>query len=59
VFAETLVDPAAFIGRTIEQVFGPLMAEMPEDPWASYLADRYTFLAPIDSADRFPQSRQS
>jgi hypothetical protein len=59
VFAETLVDPAAFVGRTIEQVFGPLMAEMPEDPWAGYLADRYTFLTPTNSADRFPQSRRS
>jgi hypothetical protein len=45
VFAETLVDPDAFIGRTIEQVFGPVMAEMPSDPWAAYLAGRYTFLA--------------
>jgi hypothetical protein len=35
VFAETLVDPAAFVGRTIEQVFGPLMVEMSEDPWAA------------------------
>lgn len=45
VFAETLVDPSAFIGRTIEQVFGPVIAEMPSDPWAAYLAGRYTFLA--------------
>ena len=59
VFAETLVDPAAFVGRTIEQVFGPLMAEMPEDPWAAYLADRYTFLAPTGSADHLTQSRRS
>ena len=41
------------------QVFGPLMAEMPEDPWAAYLAGRYTFLAPTDSADGLPLSRQS
>jgi hypothetical protein len=45
VFAETLVDPSAFIGRTIEQVFGPVMAEMTDDPWSAYLANRYTFLA--------------
>ena len=45
VFAATLADPTAFIGRTIEQVFGPLMAEMPDDPWSAYLASRYTFLA--------------
>lgn len=44
VFAATLVDHTAFLDRTIEQVFGPLIAEMPEDPWASYLAGRYTFL---------------
>jgi hypothetical protein len=56
VFAETLVDPAAFIGRTIEQVFGPLMAEMPKDPWAVYLVDRYTFLAPTNPAD-VPRNR--
>jgi hypothetical protein len=59
VFAETLVDPAAFVGRTIEQVFGPLMAEMPEDPWAAYLAGRYPFLAPTDPADGLPRSPQS
>jgi hypothetical protein len=46
VFAQTLVDPAAFVGRTIEQVFGPILADMPEDSWAAYLSDRYTFLAP-------------
>ncbi len=59
VFAKTLVDPTAFVGRTIEQVFGPLIAEMPEDPWAAYLSSRYTFLAPTDSADGPPRSRQS
>ena len=47
VFAQTLVDPAAFIGRTIEQVFDPILAEMPKDPWAAYLSSRYTFLAPL------------
>jgi hypothetical protein len=45
VFAQTLVHPAAFVGRTIEQVFCPIMAEMPEDPWAAYLSGRYTDLA--------------
>jgi hypothetical protein len=45
VFAQTLVDPAAFVGRTIEQAFGPILAEMPEDPWAASLSGRYTFLA--------------
>ncbi|UTP41730.1 hypothetical protein M9M90_20755 (plasmid) [Phenylobacterium sp. LH3H17] len=50
VFAETLVDPGAFLGRTIEQAFGPLMAEMPLDPWAAYLAGRYTFLASAPQA---------
>lgn len=50
VFAEMLVDPSAFIGRTIEQVFGPVMAEMPDDPWAVYLAGRYTFLASAPQA---------
>jgi hypothetical protein len=59
VFAATLVDPAAFVCRTIEQVFGPLMAEMPEDPWAAYLAGRYTFLAPTEPADGLPRNRQS
>ncbi len=46
VFTQTLVDPAAFVGRSIEQVFAPIVAEMPEDPWAAYLSGRYTFLAP-------------
>ncbi len=50
VFAETLVDPGVFICRTIEQVFGPVMAEMPDDPWAVYLAGRYTFLASAPQA---------
>ena len=50
VFAATLADPAAFISRTIEQVFGPLMAEMPDDPWSAYLARRYTFLTPAAQA---------
>lgn len=50
VFAKTLIDPGAFISRTIEQVFGPLIAEMPDDPWAAYLAGRYTFLAPAPQA---------
>jgi hypothetical protein len=59
VFAQTLVDPSAFVGRTIEQVFGPILAEMPEDPWAAYLSDRYTFLAPTGQTNGLPASRQS
>lgn len=59
VFAKTLVDPTAFVGRTIEQSFGPLIAEMPEDPWAAYLAGRYTFLASTGSADGRRRNRQS
>lgn len=49
VFAKTLVNPSAFVGKTIEQVFGPLIAEMPDDPWAAYLTGRYTFLSTTDS----------
>ncbi len=49
VFAQTLVDPDAFIGRTIEQIFGPILAEMPSDSWAAYLSKRYTFLASTDA----------
>jgi hypothetical protein len=45
VFAKMLVHDDRFIARTIEQAFGPLIAEMPRDPWAAYLADRYAFLA--------------
>lgn len=44
VFAKMLVHDDRFIARTIEQAFGPLIAEMPNDPWAAYLAGRYTFL---------------
>lgn len=52
VFAQTLGKPGTFVSRTIEQVFGPVMAEMPDDPWAAYLAGRYTFMAsaPHDGA---------
>jgi hypothetical protein len=59
VFAKTLVDPDAFVGRTIEEVFGPVMAEMPEDPWAAYLAGRYTFLRSANPPDGLVGSRQS
>jgi hypothetical protein len=45
VFAKMLVHDDRFIARTIEQAFGPLIAEMPQDPWAAYLAGRYAFLA--------------
>ena len=58
VFAETLVDPAAFVCRTIEQVFGPQMAEMPQDPWVAYLTGRYTFLAPQPSDTPQPSDRR-
>lgn len=34
-----------FVSRTTEQVFGTLIAELRGDPWADYLADRYTFVA--------------
>lgn len=47
VFAETLVDPTSFISQTIEQAFGPLVAEMPDDPWSTYLVGRYKLLAAI------------
>ena len=44
VFTAVLVDPAAFIGRTTEQVFGPALTALPDDPWSRYLRDRYAFL---------------
>jgi hypothetical protein len=50
VFRNMLVDSDAFVSRTIEQVFGPLVTELAEDPWAIYLAHRYTFLAPTDAS---------
>jgi hypothetical protein len=59
VFAQTLIDPVAFISRTIEQVFCPILAEMPEDPWAAYLSGRYTFVAPTGYANELPRCRQS
>lgn len=43
-FSAVLVDPAAFIGRTTEQVFGPALAALPDDPWSRYLSRRYAFL---------------
>jgi hypothetical protein len=45
IFGGTLVHGDRFIARTTEQVFRPLIAEMPDDPWTAYLAGRYTFLA--------------
>ncbi len=52
VFSQMLVDPTAFVSRTIEQVFRPTMAAMPQDPWAAYLANRYRFMEPLaDHAD--------
>jgi hypothetical protein len=52
VFSATLVEPDAFISRTIEQAFGSILAEIPSDPWAEYLTGRYTFLAsaPVSEA---------
>lgn len=35
-----------FIGRTVEQAFGPLVNNLRGDGWADYLADRYTFVTP-------------
>lgn len=46
VFSQTLERPACFMSRTIEEIFGPLIAQMPHDPWAAYLTSRYTFLLP-------------
>lgn len=43
-FTAVLVDPTAFIGRTTEQVFGPALTALPDDPWSRYLRDRYAFL---------------
>lgn len=43
-FSAVLVDPTAFIGRTTEQVFGPALTALPDDPWSRYLRDRYAFL---------------
>lgn len=43
-FTAVLVDPKAFIGRTTEQVFGPALKALPDDPWSRYLRDRYAFL---------------
>jgi hypothetical protein len=59
VFGQTLVDPAAFVCRTIEQVFGPILAEMLEDLWAAYLSGRYTFLASIGHANGFLNAGKS
>jgi len=44
-FSAVLVQPDGFIGRTAEQMFAPLVAELADDPWAAYLADRYAFLS--------------
>jgi hypothetical protein len=50
VFRSLLVDPDAFIGRTIEAAFAPL-AEWPEADWLSYLRDRYPGLCAPFSKD--------
>ena len=44
VFKGLLVDPGAFIGKTIEAAFAPL-ADWPEADWYSWLVERYAFLA--------------
>ncbi len=48
VFRGLLVDPDAFVGRTTEAVFGPILYLEHDDAsaqaWASYLTDRYDFL---------------
>jgi hypothetical protein len=53
-FAACLAPPPdgepRFIGRTTEQAFGPLVNTLHGDPWAKYLADRYTFLTPAPGA---------
>jgi hypothetical protein len=47
-FKATLVGPkdgvARFTSVYTEDVFGPLLRDAADDPWASYLADRYRFL---------------
>ena len=46
VFQKTLVQPRDFICWKTEQLFGPLLNESSAgDPWASYLKERYCFLA--------------
>ncbi len=44
-FSAVLVRPQDFIARSAEQVFGPVLAEASDDPWAEYLSERYSFLA--------------
>lgn len=48
VFRGFLVDPDAFVGRTTEQVFGPVLKLEHTTPaaiaWAQYLTERYDFL---------------
>jgi hypothetical protein len=52
VFQSSLVDPSRFCASSIEQAFLPALtaafAADPADPWASYLLNRYTFLASPD-----------
>lgn len=44
-FRAVLQQPECFIGRTTEGVFGPMLAELQGDPWATYLRERYNFCA--------------
>lgn len=49
VFRSLLVRPNDFVNRTIEDLFLPILLEAgADDPWASYLTERYCFLS--DSA---------
>lgn len=46
---KALLEPTAdgaprFVSVYAEDLFGPEIAAMPNDPWAAYLNDRYTFL---------------
>lgn len=46
VYRSLLIDPDAFISRSTEALFSPLIADAPVgDGWANYLRDRYAFLA--------------
>ncbi|RWL85670.1 MAG: hypothetical protein EOR67_21615 [Mesorhizobium sp.] len=46
VYRSLLVDPGDFISRSTEFLFSPLIADAPvDDGWASYLRNRYAFLA--------------
>ena len=44
VFRSLLVRPEDFVSRSTESLFGPIVAKLGDDEWASYLAHRYPFL---------------